>query len=122
MEKKQIGVLAVQGAFAEHIAMVRRLGAEAFEIRQLPDLERPMDGLILPGGESTAMRKLLDELGLYEPLRAKIAAGLPVYPAAEIPMQSEGCHLGMFGKSVRLRCKRHDMCGRECGTWAQSWR
>ena len=39
MEKKQIGVLAVQGAFAEHIAMVRRLGAEAFEIRQLPDLE-----------------------------------------------------------------------------------
>ena len=70
MEKKQIGVLAVQGAFAEHIAMVRRLGAEAFEIRQLPDLERPMDGLIL--------RKLLDELGLYEPLRAKIAAGLPV--------------------------------------------
>lgn len=71
MEKKQIGVLAVQGAFAEHIAMVRRLGAEAFEIRQLPDLERPMDGLILPGGESTAMRKLLDELGLYEPLRVK---------------------------------------------------
>ena len=57
MEKKQIGVLAVQGAFAEHIAMVRKLGAEAFEIRQLPDLERPMDGLILPGGESTAMRK-----------------------------------------------------------------
>ena len=39
MEKKQIGVLAVQGAFAEHIAMVRKLGAEAFEIRQLPDLE-----------------------------------------------------------------------------------
>ena len=38
MEKKQIGVLAVQGAFAEHIAMVRKLGAEAFEIRQLPDL------------------------------------------------------------------------------------
>ena len=83
MEKKQIGVLAVQGAFAEHIAMVRKLGAEAFEIRQLPDLERPMDGLILPGGESTAMRKLLDELGLYEPLRAKIAAGLPVYPTAD---------------------------------------
>ena len=79
MEKKQIGVLAVQGAFAEHIAMVQKLGAEAFEIRQLPDLEWPMDGLILPGGESTAMRKLLDELGLYEPLRAKIAAGLPVY-------------------------------------------
>ena len=90
MEKKQIGVLAVQGAFAEHIAMVRRLGAEAFEIRQLPDLERPMDGLILPGGESTAMRKLLDELGLYEPLRAKIAAGLPVYPTADSMVRDGG--------------------------------
>ena len=90
MEKKQIGVLAVQGAFAEHIAMVRKLGAEAFEIRQLPDLERPMDGLILPGGESTAMRKLLDELGLYEPLRAKIAAGLPVYPTADSRVRDGG--------------------------------
>ena len=90
MEKKQIGVLAVQGAFAEHIAMVRRLGAEAFEIRQLPDLERPMDGLILPGGESTAMRKLLDELGLYEPLRVKIAAGLPVYPTADSMVRDGG--------------------------------
>ena len=55
MEKKQIGVLAVQGAFAEHIAMVRKLGAEAFEIRQLPDLERPMDGLILPGGGASGV-------------------------------------------------------------------
>lgn len=67
----------MQGAFAEHIAMVRKLGAEAFEIRQLPDLERPMDGLILPGGESTAMRKLLDELGLYEPLQGKDCGRLP---------------------------------------------
>ena len=79
MEKKQIGVLAVQGAFAEHIAMLQKLGADAFEIRQMADLNRPMDGLILPGGESTAMRRLLDELGLYEPIRAKIEAGLPVY-------------------------------------------
>ena len=79
MEKKQIGVLAVQGAFAEHIAMVRKLGAEAFEIRQLPDLERPMDGLILPGGESTVMRKLLGELDLFEPLRQRIADGMPVF-------------------------------------------
>ena len=92
MEKKQIGVLAVQGAFAEHIAMVRKLGAEAFEIRQLPDLERPMDGLILPGGESTAMRKLLDELGLYEPLRAKIAAGLPVYGTCASVCESDEPH------------------------------
>ena len=49
-----------------------------------------MDGLILPGGESTAMRKLLDELGLYEPLRAKIAAGLPVYPTADSMVRDGG--------------------------------
>ena len=71
------GVFVGSGIFKSASDVYKR--QEAFEIRQLPDLERPMDGLILPGGESTAMRKLLDELGLYEPLRAKIAAGLPVY-------------------------------------------
>jgi 5'-phosphate synthase pdxT subunit len=58
----RIGVLAVQGAFAEHIAVLRRLGAEAFEIRQLPDIAQEFDGLILPGGESTVMNKLLHDL------------------------------------------------------------
>ena len=75
----QIAILALQGAFAEHAAMLDRLGAAHFEIRQRRDLERPFDGLILPGGESTVMRKLLHDLGLFEPLRARIAAGLPVF-------------------------------------------
>lgn len=74
-----IGVLAVQGAFEEHAAMLDRLGTEHFEIRQLQDLEHPMDGLILPGGESTVMRKLLHDLGLFQPLREKIQVGLPVF-------------------------------------------
>ena len=74
-----IAVLAVQGAFAEHEKKLDELGISWFELRKKEDLDRHYDGLILPGGESTAMRKLLDELGLYEPLRAKIAAGLPVY-------------------------------------------
>ncbi len=74
----RIGVLAVQGAFAEHIAAVERLGAEAFEIRQLSDIAEPFDGLILPGGESTVMKKLTRELGLYEPLKERIQGGLPV--------------------------------------------
>ena len=47
--------------------MLDRLGEEHFEIRQLRDLDRPMDGLILPGGESTVMRKLLRDLDLLEP-------------------------------------------------------
>ena len=72
-------ILALQGAFVEHAAMLDRLGAAHFEIRQLRDLERPFDGLILPGGESTVMGKLLRDLELFEPLRERIAAGLPVF-------------------------------------------
>ena len=67
-----IAILALQGAFAEHAAVLDRLGEEHFEIRQLRDLDRPFDGLILPGGESTVMRKLLHDLGLLEPLRDRI--------------------------------------------------
>ena len=74
-----IGVLAVQGAVIEHEKMLEALGATTFEIRQKKDLEQHMDGLILPGGESTVMGKLLKELDLYEPLKAMIEGGLPVF-------------------------------------------
>lgn len=74
-----VAILALQGAFAEHAAMLDRLGVEHFEIRQLHDLNRPFDGLILPGGESTVMGKLLRDLGLFAPLRKRIACGLPVF-------------------------------------------
>lgn len=75
----RIGILALQGAFAEHRMILEKLGAESFEIRQKRDLEQPMDRLILPGGESTVMRKLLGELDLFEPLRQRIADGMPVF-------------------------------------------
>ncbi len=58
--------------------MLQKLDAEPFEIRQKRDLEQPFDGLILPGGESTTMGKLLRELDLLEDLRMRIAQGLPV--------------------------------------------
>lgn len=74
----RIGVLALQGAFIEHENMLRRCGAEAFEIRQKRDIEEPFDGIVLPGGESTVMRKLLSELSLFEPLLQKIKSGFPV--------------------------------------------
>lgn len=74
-----VAILALQGAFVEHAAVLDRLGAEHFEIRQRRDLDKPFDGLILPGGESTVMRKLLHDLGLFEPLRERIVAGLPVF-------------------------------------------
>ena len=73
----KIGVLAVQGAFAEHRTALEKLGVETFEIRQLRDLEQDFDGLILPGGESTVQGKLLHDLGLFEPLRERIESGLP---------------------------------------------
>ena len=74
-----IAVLALQGAFIEHEQMLSRLGVSSFEIRQKKDLETPFDGLIIPGGESTVQGKLMRELGLFEPLRERMEAGLPVF-------------------------------------------
>lgn len=76
--KMKIGVLAVQGAFIEHEHMLSKLGVESFEIRQEKDLEQKMDGLILPGGESTVIGKLLKELNLFEPIKKLIDNDLPV--------------------------------------------
>ena len=75
----QVAVLALQGAFAEHAQMLRGLGVSVVELRQASDLGRPFQGLILPGGESTVQGKLLRDLGLLAPLRARIAGGLPVF-------------------------------------------
>ena len=74
-----VGILALQGAFAEHGAVLDKLGAAHFEIRQRRDLVLPMDALILPGGESTVMGKLLLELDLFDPLAERIRKGLPVF-------------------------------------------
>ncbi len=75
----QIGILALQGAFIEHTKMLKALNVDAFEIRQRKDLDKPMDGIILPGGESTTMFKLLVDLGMFEIIKNKIENGLPVF-------------------------------------------
>ena len=75
----RVGVLAVQGAFAEMAAYWRKKGADTFEIRQLADLGRGMDLLALPGGESTVQGKLLKVLGLFDPIKKLIEGGLPVF-------------------------------------------
>ena len=74
----KIGVLAVQGAFIEHIQVLSSIGVECVELRQAADLEQPLAGLVLPGGESTVQGKLLRDLDMYAALRAKTVAGLPV--------------------------------------------
>ena len=74
----RIGVLALQGAFIEHEQALGRLGVAACEVRLPPQLEG-LDGLIIPGGESTTMGKLAVQYGLLEPIRAIAAAGKPLW-------------------------------------------
>ncbi|MGI5984975.1 MAG: pyridoxal 5'-phosphate synthase glutaminase subunit PdxT [Clostridiales bacterium] len=75
-----IGVLALQGGFIEHINTLNKLGIDSFEIRKLSDLEnKQIDGLILPGGESTVIGKLLRETGLFAPIKEMIDSGVPVF-------------------------------------------
>ena len=75
----KIGILALQGAFIEHKHSLDALGVESFEIRQKKDIEKPFDGLIIPGGESTVIGKLLHKLDLYEPIKNMIENGMPVF-------------------------------------------
>lgn len=67
-----IGVLAVQGAFAEHIKRLKELGIDSVELRKKDDLGKPFDGIILPGGESTVQGKLLKELDMFDTLKNMI--------------------------------------------------
>lgn len=77
---KRVGILALQGAFEEHKKVLTRLGAEGYEIRQPANLKNDsLEGLILPGGESTVIGSLLKELELLEPIRSRIGEGLPVF-------------------------------------------
>lgn len=75
---KRIGVLALQGAFKEHIKIIELLGHEAIEIRNAKQLYN-LDGIILPGGESTTIGKLLEDFKIKEVLVNKINNGLPVW-------------------------------------------
>ncbi len=72
----RIGVLALQGDFREHIAMLHGMGVEAFEVRTEEELETA-DAIVIPGGESTTIGRLARIYGLIEPLRARMGAGLP---------------------------------------------
>ena len=77
--RKKIGVLAMQGAFAEHIEILKRLHTDYIEIRQKSDLiYNHIDGLILPGGESTVIGRLIHDLNMYDYLKQLIENGLPV--------------------------------------------
>jgi 5'-phosphate synthase pdxT subunit len=74
----KVGVLALQGDVAEHRTMLARTGAEPVSVKTLPQLEE-VDGLIIPGGESTTIGKLLRRFDLLEPLRRRVGEGFPMY-------------------------------------------
>ncbi|NLL80396.1 MAG: pyridoxal 5'-phosphate synthase glutaminase subunit PdxT [Clostridiales bacterium] len=113
-----VAILALQGSFAEHAAMLDKLCVEHFEIRQKKDLDRHFDRLILPGGESTVMGKLLLDSGMMEPIRQKILDGMPVFgTCAGLILLAEQvedgeCHLG----TMQIRAKRNAY-GRQLGSF-----
>ena len=117
----RIGVLALQGAFVEHRQMLRQLGVETFEVRQLRDwmLMGPQYGgsgdgmgLILPGGESTVQLRLLRDLQLFDSLRQAILNGLPMFgTCAGMILLSEG----LLG-TMKIRVRRNAY-GRQLGSF-----
>lgn len=113
-----VAVLALQGAFLEHEQMLKKLGADYFEIRQKKDLDRPFDALILPGGESTVMRKLLLELDIYDVLKEIILSGLPVFgTCAGLILLADEVEAGVpcFG-TMNITAKRNAY-GRQLGSF-----
>ena len=118
----KIGILALQGAFAEHERVLERLGVENVELRNLEDFQKyqkELFGLILPGGESTTMGKLLRDQDMLLPIREAILSGLPVFGtcaglillAKEITSQDES-HLGTMDMVVE-----RNAYGRQLGSF-----
>ena len=97
----RIGVLALQGDTREHLAALRAAGAEAVTVRRKSELD-PVDALVIPGGESTAMSHLLHDLELVEPLRARLADGMPAYGscAGMILLATEILNAGVPGRDA----------------------
>ncbi len=99
MSRPKIGVLALQGDTREHLAALREAGAESFSVRRRSELDA-VDALVIPGGESTTISHLLLDLDLLEPLRERLADGLPAYGACAgmILLASEILDAGASGR------------------------
>jgi 5'-phosphate synthase pdxT subunit len=97
----RVGVLALQGDTREHLAALREAGADAVTVRRRHELDA-VDGLVIPGGESTTMSHLLRELDLLDPLRARLSEGMPAYGscAGMILLSSEIADAGVPGREA----------------------
>ncbi|MCV7300064.1 pyridoxal 5'-phosphate synthase glutaminase subunit PdxT [Mycobacterium barrassiae] len=101
MSTPRVGVLALQGDTREHLAALREAGAEASTVRRLRELEA-VDALVIPGGESTAMTHLLRDFELLDPLRVRLADGMPAYGscAGMILLATEILDAGAAGREA----------------------
>lgn len=108
----KIAILALQGAFEEHQQMLHSIGVDTFLVRNLNDWQEEKDGLILPGGESTAMMRIMNDEGLFEPLRSAITSGLPVLGTCAGLILLDNLHLN----TMNIEAKRNAY-GRQLGSF-----
>ena len=117
-----IAILALQGAFAAHEQMWRKLGAETTLIRSLADFNSTdkkspssaggWSGVVIPGGESTAMMRIMKDLGLFDPLRQAILGGMPVFGTCAGLIMLDKAHLDVMD----IKAKRNAY-GRQLGSF-----
>ena len=120
----RIGVLALQGAFIEHEKILKKIGVETFEIRKKSDLnnaisDNRINGLIIPGGESTTIGKLLHDLNLFDDIKKLISDGLPTFGTcaglillAKKIENDDRVHLGLMDIKVK-----RNAYGRQLGSF-----
>ncbi|MBR4307368.1 MAG: pyridoxal 5'-phosphate synthase glutaminase subunit PdxT [Bacteroidaceae bacterium] len=118
----KIAILALQGAFSEHEQMFQKLGAETTLIRNLDDFNSTVkkspfsaggwSGVVIPGGESTAMMRIMKDLGLFAPLRQAILGGMPVFGTCAGLIMLDKAHLDVMD----IKAKRNAY-GRQLGSF-----
>ncbi len=108
----RVGILALQGAFIEHENVMEELGVETFEIRNKNDALSEYDGLIIPGGESTVISKLLKELNMYDIIKEKVKNGLPCFGTCAGLILLSNMHLGLIDIEVK-----RNAYGRQLGSF-----
>ena len=112
----KIGVLAIQGGFARHVEMLRSLGAEPSEVRVPADLD-DLDGLVIPGGESTAITLGMEAAGLEEPIRRLHELGRPILGTCAGMIVCDADHLGLIDARARRNAfgrQLAELRGRPC--------
>ena len=108
----KIAILALQGAFAEHQEVLESLGVQTFLVRNLQDWEQEKQALVIPGGESTAMTRIMRDLGLWTPIRHAIMEGLPVFGTCAGLIMLDDTHLGTMGITAQ-----RNAYGRQLGSF-----